>query len=105
MSDLERSFAFYCTANKLPEPVTDHRFDPARRFRFDFAWPDVKVAVELEGGTWARGRHVRGEGYARDCEKYNRATEMGWRLYRYTADMLRADPVACVEQVRRALES
>ncbi len=102
-SDLERTFLFHCAAQKLPAPVTEYRFDPVRRWRFDCAWLDAKVAVELEGGTYMRGRHVRGEGFAKDCEKANAATSQGWRLYRFTSDMLRADPVGCVEQVRRAL--
>lgn len=76
-----------------------------RDWRFDFAWPDAMVAVEVEGGTWTRGRHVRGGGFRGDCEKYNAACVLGWRVLRFTAGMLSDDPVCCVETIRRALSA
>ena len=75
-------------APRQPTPIREHRFAPPRRWRFDFAWPDWRVAVELEGGAWARGRHTRGAGYVADCEKYNAATLAGWRVLRYAGPML-----------------
>ena len=71
-----------------PAPVPEYRFAPPRRWRFDLAWPALRLALEVEGGTWARGRHVRGRGYERDCEKYNAAALLGWRVLRVTTDML-----------------
>lgn len=53
-----------------------------RRFRFDFAWPKRKVAIEIEGGIFMRGRHVRPSGFINDATKYNAATLQGWRVYR-----------------------
>jgi hypothetical protein len=44
------------------------------------------LAVEIEGGTWIKGRHTTGSGFAADCAKYNRAVILGWRVLRYTAD-------------------
>jgi very-short-patch-repair endonuclease len=104
-SDLEREFLtrWRQLAPDAPEPVTEYRFHPVRRFRFDFAWPDALVAVECEGGVWTRGRHTRGAGFVADCEKYNAATSLGCKLYRETADMLRADPAGVVAMVREAL--
>ena len=58
-----------------------------RRWRFDYAWPDRKIALELEGGTWVGGRHTRGAGYRNDCRKYNRAAVLGWIVIRATTDM------------------
>jgi hypothetical protein len=69
---------------KLPAPVAEHRFDPARRWRFDYAWVDQKVALEVEGGVWTNGRHTRGAGFLADVCKYNRAAVLGWRLLRCT---------------------
>lgn len=60
-----------------------------RRFQFDFVWEDLKVAVEIEGAVFARGRHVRGTGYSKDCEKYNYAALLGWTLLRFTSPLLR----------------
>jgi hypothetical protein len=48
----------------------------------DYAWPDRKLFLEVEGGIWSNGRHTRGSGYVRDLEKYNTAAAMGWRLIR-----------------------
>lgn len=65
-------------------PMLEHRFHPQRRWRFDFAWPERKIAVEIEGGTFTRGRHVRPLGYEGDCEKYNEAALLGWKVLRFT---------------------
>lgn len=47
------------------------------------------MAVEIEGGTYCGGRHVRPDGYRKDCEKYNTAASMGWLVFRFTSDMVR----------------
>lgn len=73
-----------CRAAGLAEPVAEFRFAPPRRFRFDFAWPDRKLALEVEGGVWTRGRHTRPAGFLRDVEKYNLAASLGWRVFRTT---------------------
>ncbi len=75
-----------------------------RDWRFDLAWPDQRVAVELEGGTWVQGRHIRPAGYRSDCEKYNVAQLLGWIVLRFTSDMLSDDPVGCIKQVLFALQ-
>lgn len=69
--------------------VEEHRFHDTRRWRFDFAWPELMLALELEGGTHAGGRHVRGAGFEKDCEKYNQAACMGWLVLRATSAMVR----------------
>lgn len=71
----------------IPAPVVEYRFYPGRRWAFDYAWPAKRVALELEGGAWTGGRHVRGKGYEGDCQKYNAAIEQGWRVWRLTWDM------------------
>ena len=72
----------------LDEPVREHRFHPTRRWRFDLAWPDRMVAVEVDGGTRVVGRHVRGAGYEADCEKVNEATVAGWSVFGVTPRMI-----------------
>jgi hypothetical protein len=66
----------------LPAPVREHRFHLVRRWRFDYAWPEQMVALEVEGGVWTGGRHTRGAGFLGDLEKYNAATVAGWRVVR-----------------------
>ena len=82
------AFPAICRAAGLPAPVAEYRFAPPRRWRFDFCWPVEKVAVEVEGGVFAGGRHTRGAGYRADLEKYNRATLMGYRVLRYLPEQL-----------------
>jgi hypothetical protein len=71
-------------------PVAEHKFHPDRRWRFDYAWPSILVALEVEGGVWSGGRHTRGSGFLRDMEKYNAAAGLGWRIVRCVpTDLLR----------------
>jgi hypothetical protein len=104
-SDLERAFdtRFKQIAPDAPDAIPEYRFTTMRKYRFDRAWPEQRVAVELEGGVWSNGRHVRPEGFEKDCAKYNTATALGWRVFRYTTKMLNDDPVLCVMQVAAAL--
>ncbi len=72
-----------CETFGFEMPVREYRFC-ARRWRFDLAWPDRKLALEVEGGVWIRGRHNRPMGFIRDIEKYNTAQNMGWKVLRVT---------------------
>jgi len=90
------SGAFRCNA----------RFDPVRRWSVDFLFERVKLAVELEGGNFVQGRHVRGRGFEKDCEKYNALVLAGYRLLRFTGDMVRegkAWPTICAYLQQRGL--
>ena len=88
MSHLEQLMQAQLDQSDLPTPEQEYTFTDARRWRFDFAWPEYKVACEVEGGIWARGRHVRGDGFRKDCIKYNYAATLGWLVVRVTADMV-----------------
>ncbi len=87
MSRLEAEFELMLTEEKAPPWVREHEFDAGgRRWRLDFAWPEFKVAAELQGGTRGiRGRHVRAGGYAGDCEKLNAAQVQGWIVLWFTS--------------------
>jgi very-short-patch-repair endonuclease len=84
MSKGEELFMHQLMENQLDIPKAEYKFLKNRRFRFDFAWPDRMMAVEVEGGVFSGGRHTRGMGYTRDLEKYNLATLHGWRVFRFT---------------------
>jgi len=86
---------------RLPQPIPEFRFAPPRQWKMDFAWPELGLALEIEGGTYMQGRHNRGAAYAGDCEKYNTATLAGWRVLRVTVDMFRDGSVFQI--VERAL--
>jgi len=80
----EQLFMDQLMEHQLDIPKTEYRFLKKRKFRFDFAWPDRMIAMEVEGGVWSGGRHTTGKGYTRDLEKYNLATLHGWEVYRFT---------------------
>ncbi len=68
--------------------VKEYKFHEYRKWRFDYAIPSKKIAIEVEGGVWIQGRHNRANGFLGDMEKYNTATAMGWRLLRTTPQEL-----------------
>lgn len=97
----EETFALH--ARILPvAPVREHRFHPTRKWRFDFAFPDQKLAVEVEGGIFTGGRHTRGAGYRKDMEKYNAAAILGWRVLRFDGDIIKSGKA--IQIVREALQ-
>lgn len=81
-------FDIQLKAAGIHEPVTEHKFYHGRRWRFDFAWPLQKVALEVEGGAFTNGRHVRSSGYIADMEKYSVAAIAGWCVLRVTPKQL-----------------
>jgi very-short-patch-repair endonuclease len=85
----------------LPEPVVEHRFHDVRKWRFDLAWIEDKVALEVEGGIWTQGRHSRGVGMEADMEKYNTAQLMGWTVLRYSTGQIKQGKP--IEDLKRAL--
>ena len=85
---------------RIHEPKHEFLFCDDRKWRFDFAWPGVKIAIEVEGGAFGTkdrfgrfhrgeaGRHNRGAGFLADMQKYNRATVEGWRVLRFTPEQI-----------------
>ena len=91
-----------CRAAGLPEPVTEWRFTQERRWRFDFAWPSQRVALEVDGGGWINGRHSRGSGIEKDAEKQNAAVAMGYRVLRASPAMVKdGRALTAIERVLR----
>ncbi len=103
MSELENNLAIQIRGLKLPPPEREFRFAPPRKWRFDFAWPDRMIALEVEGGTWVAGAHSRGKHFEADCRKYAEAAILGWRVIRVTTDMVKGG--SAVDLLIRALQS
>ena len=79
-----------------PELAMEHRFHPERRWRLDYAHLVTKTAIEINGGIWSGGRHVRGAGYLRDREKINAAQMLGWRVFELGTGQVTPDNVQAI---------
>jgi hypothetical protein len=84
------SLSFQLGAAGLPKPEAEYRFHPTRKWRFDLAWPDRSLAVEIDGAVWTGGRHTRGAGVEKDTEKYAEALLAGWRVLRVTTGQVKS---------------
>lgn len=93
--------------------AVQHRFHPVRQWRFDFSFPDVKLAVEIEGGLYAkpkdsagdsgRGDHTRGARIEADMEKYAEAMAMGWVVLRVSPRQVKSgQAIAWIERIIEA---
>ena len=93
-SKLEMEALLLIRAAKLPMPKEELRFDrllpgekprKLRMWRLDFAWPDIKLAVEIHGlNPGGKSRHLTIEGYGMDRYKMNRAQLLGWMVLEFT---------------------
>jgi len=84
----------------LPVPDREFRFHPVRRWRADFAWPDQKILVEVDGGVYVQGRHTRGRGFEEDMRKLNAAAVLGYRVLRFSTGMVKnGEALATLEDV------
>ena len=93
ISELETRFATLWDAAGGPELQREYRFAPPRRWRADFAWPQARLLIEIEGGLWKRGRHLWPQGFAADAEKYLAATLQGWTVVRLVSMQLTPETV------------
>jgi very-short-patch-repair endonuclease len=79
--------------------VREYKFSK-RKWQADFAYPERKILVEVEGGTkpfynragkLVVGRHSKGKGFDDDCEKYNEAQRLGWKVYRFSTSQVNSE--------------
>lgn len=77
-------FTFYVRQKLGVECVREYRFYPSRMWRFDYAIPALRIAIEIDGGIWIQGRHNRASGYIGDMEKFNAAATLGWVVLKFT---------------------
>ena len=101
-SALEAELALHIKALGLPEPVREYPAITGRKFRFDFAWLEHGLLVEVNGGTYTKGAHSTGQGIRRDYEKCNLATLAGWRVLSFDGKSVKSGEA--VEVIRQALE-
>lgn len=104
-SELERSFETWwqvLAPPEAPQPEREVKLIPGRKFRCDFVWGDpYRLVVEVDGGQWAAhgGRHNTDQ----DRAKINLLTLHGYRVLRYSGEMIKTDPGGVIGQVCEAL--
>jgi len=85
--NLQRKFKTFCKAFKLPVPECEHTIEgwkDKRSYKADFAFPEVKLVVEIEGGHFSRtSGHSGGKAIRKDIKRFNLLTELGWAYLRY----------------------
>jgi very-short-patch-repair endonuclease len=103
VSDPKALFPRICKSWGVPTPECEYAFarEIGRRWRFDYCWPEYKVALECDGGVYTQGRHVRGSGWMKDSEKLNAACGLGWRMLRCTPSQLCTDEM--MDVIKQAL--
>ena len=95
----EKIVKAYFAEHKLPPVVFEYRFHSERKWRFDIAFPTVKVAIEVQGGIWIGGAHARGKYITRDYEKINEALLLGWIILQVQPrDLLTEETVSMVKR-------
>ena len=87
-SVLESTLASQMRDVGLPKPERDKEFYPGRKWRFDFCWPSLRIAVECHGATYTGKGHVSNAGFRIDREKINHAQTQGWKVYEFTSEMI-----------------
>jgi len=97
----ELAYLLRVAGSTLPEPEREYVFSAIRKWKFDFAWPQYHVAVEINGGRWmpGGGRHAEDSDYW----KITTAAAAGWRVLPATVTMLQNDPWRFLELLEAAL--
>ena len=98
---LRDAMMVHIRAHGVPMPIAEYRPSGKRDWRIDLAWPVDRVALELHGGIWSDGRHVRGKGFRQDREKMNELQLLGWTVIEATPEHIRSGQA--IEWVLRAL--
>ena len=103
-SELEQELEFQLHAAHLDEGmVREFMFlKPTRRYRADFAWPEPKLLVEVEGGVYSGGRHVRGKGFTEDLHRSNLAQLEGYMILRFTGEQVKSG--LALDLIERAIK-
>ena len=96
----EATLAQQIRALKLPEPVRQYRPVKDRKFQVDFAWPELGLIVEVEGGAYMdRGAHGWGKPLEDNYRRHNRLKLEGWLLLQYSTEMVKSgEAIRAIEE-------
>lgn len=83
-SEIERRFAQQIRAAGLPEPEREWFHVAGRNLTLDFAWPALKIGVEVQG----MAHRIKAK-FNADIEKRALALLLGWRILEVNGDAVR----------------
>jgi hypothetical protein len=102
--ETSKLFLAACREHGLPDPIFEYPFAwkaMGRKWRFDWLWG--KVALEIQGGIWTQGRHVRGAALLDEHKKLNAAAILGFRVLFCTPKDVESGAIFPV--IKKALEA
>ena len=88
---------------KVSNPVEQCKITFDRDFRWDFAWIDSLVCLDVQGGGWGRGKHNREFGMSNDFIKEALAVSLGWRVFHMTKTLIENDPSSIINYIIQIL--
>ncbi|MFT4596921.1 MAG: very-short-patch-repair endonuclease [Paracrocinitomix sp.] len=98
-SGLEAMFLEICEKERLPTPTFQLPVVAnGRQYRLDFAYPSVKVFVEIDGSGHGEARQI-----SKDGGRQNDLVAHGWQPVRFDYQMLRVSPGYCADVLRQVL--
>jgi hypothetical protein len=112
---LQQSVGAMLTAAGLGEYVENYRFvaetlgtgkglrerldaSGLNDFQIDFAYPDVKIGIEVNGGQFAKSGHSSPAGLERDAKKNNQANILGWRIFVLPVSLVTPDYISQIAE-------
>lgn len=81
---IEQNLQWWCNKHAV-SLEREVKFAADRKWRFDWAIPAHKIAIEYEGIFSIKSGHTTHDGFTKNTDKYNRAAAEGWKVLRFTA--------------------
>jgi very-short-patch-repair endonuclease len=100
-STLERRLARLIKSSGLPSPASQFEVFDESGFvaRVDFAYPEIRLAIEAEGYRFHRDRQT----WSHDLERRSALALLGWRVLHFTWEDVHDRPAWVINQIRRSL--
>lgn len=86
---LERRFIRLLTGSELNGFVREH---PVGSYFIDFAWPEIRLGIEVHGAKWHKER------WQGDFARHNALTVVRWTMLHLTWDRIRDEPGAVLTE-------
>lgn len=104
-SGLEKTVKIVLESEGITGFVQDYKFLDGIKYELDFAWPEYKFGIEIQGGQYLKkSGHSNIAGLERDYEKMNLAILNGWKVLQYPTSVLNKNPFLIAEQVKELLD-